>query len=123
MASNYNNLPVKLSNNSVGQQAFSNFFVDPIEINASTLDAMTGFFTDKGFEETAALSIASLLIAQAKKDNINPLSFLDILKGYNNLQLNSLIAEIINYNRYKTSYLGFGTIFSSNPLVGRNVLP
>lgn len=123
MSSIYNNLPVKSSNNSVGQQAFINFYVDPIEVNASILDAITGFFTARGFEESAALSIASLLISQAKKDNVNPLSFLDILKGYSDIQLNSLISEIVNYNRFKTSYLGFGNIFNPNPTVARNVLP
>ncbi len=121
--STYNNLPVKASNNSLGQQAFINFYTNPLEVNASTLDAITGFFISKGFEETAALSIASLLIAQGKKDNINPVSFLDILKGYDSIQLNSLISEVINYNRYKTSYLGFGNIFNPNPTIARNVLP
>lgn len=123
MSANYTNLPVKSSDNSLGQQAFLNFYVSPIEIDASVLDAMTGFFTARGFDLVSAGAFASVLIGQAKKDNINPLNLLDTFKGYNNVQLNSLMAEVINYNRYKTSYLGFGPIFSPNPEIARNVLP
>lgn len=123
MSTNYTNLPSKIQNNSFGQRAFINFFVDPIEIDASTLNAMTGFFTARGFEITAATSFASVLIAQAKKENLNPLNLLDTLKGYENVQLNSLIAEVVNYNRFKSSFLGFGPIFTPNSSVTRNIVP
>jgi hypothetical protein len=123
MTTNYTNIPKVSQGNSLGQESFTNYFLDPLEIDPSTLDAITGFFTARGFDLNSASSFASILIYQAKKDNVNPLSFLDIMKGYNNIQLNSLIAEIVNYNRFKTSYLGFGSIFTPNPEVARNVLP
>ena len=123
MTTNYTNLPSKTQNNAGGQQAFINFFTDPIEIDAATLNAMTGFFTARGFEVTSANGFASVLIAQAKKENLNPLNLLDTLKGYDNVQLNSLIAEVVNFNRFKTSFLGFGTIFKPNTAVTRNILP
>lgn len=123
MSNNYTNLPSKIQNNNVGQRAFVNFYVDPIEIDAATLNAITGFFTSRGFEPAAAASFASVLIAQSKKENLNPLNLLDTLKGYENVQLNSLIAEVVNFNRFKTSFLGFGPIFTSNSNVTRNILP
>lgn len=119
----YTNLPLDKKNNNAGQQTFVNFFSTQIEVDSATLDAMTGFFTSKGFDKVAAASFATVLIAQAKKDNSNPLALLDILKGYDDVQLNSLMAELINFNRYKTSYLGFGPIFSPNTDISRNVLP
>lgn len=123
MSVNYTNLPSNAIANTSGRQAFVNFFSSPLEIDSNTLDAMAGFFTSKGFDNNAAISLSSVLIAQSKKDNINPLTLIDTLKGFNTVELNSLIAEIINYNRYKTSFLGFGPLFSPNPEVSRNILP
>lgn len=122
MTVTYSNLPPP-KNNDFGQSTFVNFFSSQLETNASTLDAMVGFFTSRGFDKSSAESIVAVLLYQADKDNINPLSFLDLLKGYDSVQLNSLMAEIINFNRYKTSYLGFGSIFNSNSEVARNILP
>lgn len=120
---NYTNLPAAQQSNTLGQKAFVNYFTSELEINPAVLDALKSFFTSRGFAEDSALSLASTLIAQAKKDNVNAMSFIDILKGYSNLELNSLIAEIVNNNRFKTSYLGFGNIFFPNPEIARNVLP
>lgn len=123
MTTSYTNLPPVIQTNSFGKKTFVNFYNIPLEINASTLDAITAFFTSRNFDTISASSLATVLIAQSKKDNINPLTLLDTLKGYDIVQLNSLMAEIINYNRFKTSYLGFGPIFSPNPNISRNVLP
>lgn len=123
MSAAYTNIPPQKTSSTSGQKAFVNFFTDSIEVDATVLDAMTGFFTSKGFDKISASSFSSMLIAQAKKDNSNPLQLLDVLKGYDSVQINSLMAEVINYNRFKTSYLGFGPIFSPNPQVTRNILP
>jgi hypothetical protein len=120
----YTNLPSSINNkNNFGQQAFINFFGSPLEVDSTTFDGVKSFFTSKGFDESASASFASMIIFQAKKDNVNPMSIVDLLKGTSDIQLNSLMAEIINYNRFKTSYLGFGPIFSPNPDVSRNILP
>lgn len=121
--STYTNLPPATQNNSFGKQTFINFYTAPLEISATTLDAITAFFTSRNFDSVSASSLATTLIAQAKKDQVNPLTMLDTLRGYDVVQLNSLMAEVINYNRYKTSYLGFGPIFAPNPEVTRNILP
>jgi hypothetical protein len=87
------------------------------------LDAITGFFTSRGFDISAAQSLATVIIFQAKKDNYNPLQIIDTMKGLNDVELNSLIAEIINYNRYKTSVLGSGLTPTSNIEINRNIIP
>lgn len=122
MTKYYTNLPPTISNNNFGNRAFVNFFTETLEVDGATLDAMTGFFTSKEFDEISSASLASVLIFQANKDGINPLALIDTLKGLTNLELNSLIAEIINYNRYKTSYLGFGPIFIPNLEISRTIL-
>jgi hypothetical protein len=123
--SRYNNLPPSTSVNSDSATlaAFDNFYNQPLEIKVSTFDAMTAFFTARGFDETAAQSVTVIIIKQAKKDNINPLQILDSLKGLDNVEISALVAEIINYNRFKTSFLGYSREFVINEEVSRNVLP
>lgn len=123
MTISYTNLPPNTSVKNLGEKELINYFTNPLELNAGVLDAMVGFFTSRGFDKTVSESLATVLIYQAKKDNFNPLELTDTLKGYNSLELNSLIAEIVNYNRYKTSFLGFNTTLSTNSEVNRNVLP
>lgn len=124
MTTSYTNLPAsQKSNNDLNNKTFINYFTAPLEVSAATLDIMKSFFTSKGFEEVSAFSLASTFIAQAKKDNLNPLVLLDTLKGFNDVELNSLVAEIINYNRYKTSFLGFSQTQNTNDVVVRNIVP
>jgi hypothetical protein len=83
---------------------------------------MTGFFQSKGFELVAAESTAVVIITQAKKDNLNPMEILDTLNGLNSIDISALVAEILNYNRYKTSSLGISQSISPIELVTRNIL-
>jgi SUMO ligase MMS21 Smc5/6 complex component len=124
MSNLYTNLPPQQSNNSDNStvQAFNSYVNRPLELNASTLDAMKSFFTARGFNETSSESISVVLIAQAKKDNYNPLQILDTLKGLTNVEISTLVGEIINYTRFKTSFLGYTGEFKPNAAVNRNVL-
>lgn len=45
------------------------------------------------------------------------------MKGLNNVEISALVAEIINYTRFKTSFLGYGQTYITNVEVDRNVLP
>jgi hypothetical protein len=120
----YTNLPPTGNKNSEPiVQAYANYFTSSIQLDASTLDAITGFFTSRGFESIAAQSLAVVIIAQAKKDNLNPLQIIDTMKGLTNVEISAVVAEIINYNRYKTSFLGQGQTYVTNSEVDRNVLP
>ena len=124
MTTYYNNIPQQITNNANNQivQAFNAYFSSPVELDGTTLDMMTSFFTTRGFDISAAQSVATLLIIQAKKDNYNPLQILDTLKGLDSVELSALVAEVINYNRYKTSFLGYALEFTPNTEVSRNVL-
>jgi hypothetical protein len=117
----YNNLPSKSTADTAIVQAFDAYTNQPLEIDASTLDGMRGFFTGKGFDATAAESVSVTIIKQAKKDGYNPMQILDSLKGLDSVELSALVAEIINYNRFKTSFLGYALAFSANQEVARNI--
>jgi hypothetical protein len=123
---NYSNIPpTKPVSNTSGDytvQAFDAYYNVPLELSASTLDAMTGFFTSRGFDETAAQSTAVILIKQAKNDGYNPMQILDTLAGLSSSEISLLVSEILNYNRFKTSFLGYALAFSPNQLVSRNVI-
>lgn len=121
MSSTYNNIPFTQSSNQT-VQAFDNYYSAPIELNASVVAAMTGYFTNRGFGEVSAESIAVTIIKQAKKDNYNPMQILDTLKGLNDVELSGLVSEILNYNRFKSSSLGYAQTFQTNPEIARNII-
>jgi hypothetical protein len=122
MTNLYSNLPPTKSLSDATVRAFDNFYTQPLELNAGVLDAMKGFFTSKGFETVAAESISVVIMKQAKKDGYNPMEILDTLKGLDSVEISALVSEILNYNRVKTSFLGYARDFSPNQEVKRNIL-
>lgn len=117
-----NNLPYKEQIEETTLKAFNSFYSAPIEIDSTVLAAIKGYFTNRGFEPTSAESLAITIITQCKQSGYNPMEILDTLKGLTNVELSGLISEILNYNRLKTSSLGYAQPFSTNPEVARNIL-
>jgi hypothetical protein len=119
----YTNLPPKKNTNSdySSVQAYDSYFLAPLELDAGTLDAMRSFFTSRGFDQISAESVSVVMIKQAKRDNFNPLKILDTLGGLTDVEINAVVSEIINYNRYKTSFLGYSPQFIANEEVSRNI--
>jgi hypothetical protein len=121
MANMYSNIPVtKVNNNTV--EAFENYFSAPVEINTSVLAAMTAYFTSRGFGQVAAESIAVTIITQARQDDYNPMQILDTLRGLDTVELSAIVSEILNYNRFKTSSLGYAQTIVPNEEVYRNII-
>lgn len=123
MQNYYSNLPPTKPSTDATVQAFDSYYSQPLELNASTLTAMTGFFESRGFDKTAAQATAVILMKQAKKDGFNPMQVLDTLRGLESVEISALVAEIINFNRYKSSFLGYAMEFTPNEAVSRNILP
>ena len=120
----YTNLPSKNTNSqNATLLAFDTYYAKPLEIDAATFDIMQAFFTSRGFEQESAESVSIAIFKQAKQDNYNPLQILDTLKGLDTVEISALVAEIVNYNRLKTSFLGYGLAFEPNLEVARNILP
>lgn len=120
----YNNIPANKSTNSdtATLKAFDTYYDKPMEISVSNYNAAVAFFTSRGFDQTAAESVALIVLKQAKKDDLNPMKILDTLKGLDQVEISALVAEIINYNRFKTSFLGYSLEYRTNEQVNRNVL-
>jgi len=123
MAITYSNLPGLKQQDNATLQAFDTYYSQPIEIKVSTLDSMVSFFTSRGFDQVSAESVSVIIITQARKDNLNPMQVLDTLKGLGEVEISALVAEIINFNRFKTSFLGYTRNFQFNEEVSRNVMP
>lgn len=116
----YNNIPpVNTVDPTV--RIFDSYYNQPLELKSSTLNAMKGFFESKGFDKVAAESIAVTIIRQSKAESQNPMEIIDTLKGFNNLEISAVVSEILNYNRYKSSFLGYAHVFSPVEEVRRNV--
>lgn len=100
---------------------FNNFFNEPISFPAAEIDAVVGFFIKRGFEEQSAKSTAIVLMSQARIDNVNIFEVLDSLNGFSSVQLNQLVATVLNNTREKISILGFKFSTSDETFESRNI--
>jgi hypothetical protein len=120
----YNNIPTTNNSDSGASTllAFDNYYSRPFEIHAGTFNAFLGFFESRGFDISSAETISVAIMKQAKQGGYNAMEILDTLKGLDSVELSSLVAEIINYGRFKTSYLGYNQGITAFGEVTRNIL-
>jgi hypothetical protein len=121
MNPSYTNVPINTNNVNTTVQAFDAYYAKPLELDASVYTAMVSFFTSRGFEKSAADNITMVIMKQSKIDGYNPMKILDTLRGLDNVEISALVSEIINYNRFKTSFLGYALAFNPNQQVTRNI--
>lgn len=103
------------------REFFDNYYSARLEFSANEVDAVITYFEKRGFEKTAAYSIATILMKQAKIDQLPVFKLLDSLKGFTEVQLSTLVTEILNYNRSKTSTLGFRLENKQTLVESRNI--
>ena len=120
---NFSNLPPAASpDTNATVQAFDSYQTLPVELSSTVLAAMTAFFTNRDFGEVAAESISVTIMTQAKQDGYNPMQILDTLRGLSNVELSGLVSEILNYNRFKSSSLGYAQAIQPNVEVQRSII-
>lgn len=116
------NLPITQSKDNEVKTFFDRYFTETISYPANEVDAVVAFFTKRGFDQESAIAVSVVLLQQAKIDNVKIFKLLDTLKGLNDIEISSVVAEILNYNRSKVSTLGYKT---ENPVASsekRNIL-
>tara|TARA_A200000159_G_C7042931_1_gene222831 strand:- start:70 stop:432 length:363 start_codon:yes stop_codon:yes gene_type:complete len=101
---------------------FDNYFNEKLAFPSNEVDAVIGFFEKRGFEKNSAISTATVLLNQAKIDGVKIFELLDTLKGLDNVQLSSVVTEVLNYNRLRTSTLGFKLAANNDSVEKRNVV-
>lgn len=119
-------LPISnISKNSVQKDTkafFNEYYTSIINISDNELSSATSFFESKGFDKSAALTTAIILINQSKNDKVNIFTLLDSLRNLSNVKLTELVAELLNYNRTPTSVVGFRRNISVNRFEARNII-
>jgi hypothetical protein len=100
----YNNIPSKSS--SPAATAYNAAYGKPLALETNTFNLMKGFFEGKGFDTLASDTLATTFIRQASTDGYNAMEVLATLKTMDSFKLTAIVNEILNFNRYKTSYLG-----------------
>lgn len=104
------------------KEFFFNYEKEAISYPSNQVDAVVGFFESRGFEKTAAISTATVLLRQAKIDSVNVMDLLDQLRTIDDIKLNNLIGAILNTNRSAISKLGFVTEPATENVLTRNIV-
>lgn len=119
------NLPIRnISKNTDKdvQLFFDTYFTKPINFSDNELNAVKSFFESRGFEESASIAVAVPILNQAKVDNVKVFELLDTLRNTTDLQLSAIVAEILNYNRKRTSVVGFRKQKTISRFESRNII-
>lgn len=120
----YTNLPSEKTQSSSDQtlKVFDGVNSKPTELNNAALTALTGYLESRNFKSPSAEYIAITILKQAKADGYDPFEIIRTLKGSDDVTISSVVAEILNYNRFKTSTLGI--VLNTNPVedISRNIL-
>lgn len=115
------NLPLKDQPNDKTKKFFENYYNKRLEFTANEVDSVLQFFEKRGFEISSATSVSSILLQQAKVDQVSVFKLLDTLKGLDEVRLSALVAEILNLNREKTSAVGYRVDESQAVYEARNI--
>lgn len=113
----------KLSQDSAKEtkQFFDRYFTKQINLTSNEVDTVVGFFTKRKFTKDAAISVATVILEQAKAENKNVFTLVDTLSGLTEVQLSQLVSAILNNNRSKISALGYKNSFEKATTENRNV--
>lgn len=102
---------------------FDRYLTKSISLNSNDLDSVVGFFKKRNFDENAATAVSIVLLNQAKLDKVPIYKLIDTLNDLTDLKLSVIVAEVLNYNRTKTSSLGFKRDLDKNKRERRNIVP
>jgi hypothetical protein len=120
--SSVNNIQPTTDSAEPTKQFFNRYFSKSISFPSNQVDAVVGFFENRGFEKAAAASVASVLLEQSKIDNIDVFVLLDGLKSFDKVKLTALVTAILNANRSAISKLGYKENNIPKTFEARNIL-
>jgi len=101
---------------------FESYYVKPAEFPANEFNAVVGFFEKRDFGKVSAITVAQVIMQQAKLENIKVFKVLDTLKGLSKLAISKLVINILNSNRDNTSKLGQRSNKTVNKTEQRNII-
>lgn len=101
---------------------FDTYYTKPINLSDNDLNSVVAFFEKQGFDKTASISVANVLLNQAKVQNIKIFKLIDTLRSFEGSKLSSIVAEILNYDRKRTSVIGYKTRRQKKTIESRNII-
>jgi hypothetical protein len=104
------------------KEFFNKYFSKKISVTSNQVDSVVGFFSKRGFDTNSAVAVATVLLQQAKVDNVNIFKVIDTLQGLDQVQLSKLVATILNTNRSKTSNIGYKIENTATTSEKRNIV-
>lgn len=104
------------------KEFFDKYFSKKISVTSNQVDSVVGFFQKRGFDKNSATAVASVLLQQAKIDNVNVFKLLDTLTGLDSVSISKLVATILNTNRSKMSAIGFSLESTQETSEKRNIV-
>jgi len=118
-----NNVPGQSKTDSASEvkEFYNQYFTGKISFPSNQVDAVIGFFESRGFSRQSSISVGTVIMQQAKLDNVNVFQLLDTLKKQDEIQLSSVVTEVLNYNREKISTLGYKVDNTANRTESRNI--
>jgi Asp-tRNA(Asn)/Glu-tRNA(Gln) amidotransferase B subunit len=103
------------------KQFFDRYFTKQISLTSNEVDTVVGFFTKRKFSKDSAISVATVILQQAKAENKNVFELIDTLEGLDQVTLSKLVSAILNNNRSKISALGYKNTYNTQTTENRNV--
>lgn len=103
------------------RQLFDRYFTKQISLTSNEVDTVVGFFTKRKFTKDAAISVATVILQQAKAENKKVFEIVDTLEGLDEVQLSRLVSAILNNNRSRISALGYKNDYTIQTTENRNV--
>jgi hypothetical protein len=115
--------PIESSTDSAAKTKlfFDEYGQAPLEFSANDVEAAIGFFMANGFDRDAAEITASVVLRQAKFENMPVFQLIDQLKVMDGVKLSALVGEILNNNRPSSSALGYKADNSEDQFKTRNI--
>lgn len=104
------------------KEFFNKYYNEKISFSSNQVDSVVGFFKKRGFDQNAAVSVATVILQQAKTDKVNVFTLLDTLKGLTEVQLSKLVSAILNNNRSKVSSLSVNETSTVVTAEQRNII-
>jgi len=103
------------------RQLFDRYFTKQISLTSNEVDTVVGFFTKRKFTKDAAISVATVILQQAKAENKKVFDLIDTLEGLDEVQISRLVSAILNNNRSRISALGYKNNYNIETTENRNV--
>ena len=101
---------------------FDRYYTKQINLTDNDLTSVVGFFESKGFDKSSAIAVGVVLLSQAKQENVKIFQLLDTLRNYETVQLSAIVADVLNFNRARSSKIGFKKTSNISKVEQRNII-